>query len=367
MVHVMIKIFQPALPAYRIDFFDRIDKKTNGELSVFFSPKNMDVLTEGKNRYKWAHPIGRIHAIPGGGEWQIGAMSVKIDKGDIVVISGNPRCLSSLLLILKCKLLGVKTVWWGHYWSSTSKYYRFYIRMILMKLVDSVLFYTDREVADYKAGFGRHDKRLISALNNGLNIDPIKKYRAIYTAAQRPVAILFIGRLEPKSEIESLILSLRNERLSNVTIQVIGGGPDLDRLKNYASDLGVDNRIFWNGGSVDEEVISEVANKCRIFVYPGAVGLSLIHAMAYGLPAVINNSDRKNGPEIAAFRDEKTGLSFDIGNQSSLEEKIIDLIFNEKKLDQMSSECSFLVDGVFNTEEMSKRLLKHVEESGLNN
>ena len=37
----------------------------------------------------------------------------------------------------------------------------------------------------------------------------------------------------------------------------------------------------------------------RIFVYPGEVGLSLIHAMAYGLPCLVHSDRLKHMPEIS--------------------------------------------------------------------
>ena len=64
----------------------------------------------------------------------------------------------------------------------------------------------------------------------------------------------------------------------------------------------------------NEEEISKLYNFCRCFVYPGEVGLSIIHAMSYGLPAIIHNNINHHNPEHAAFTNEVNGLVFDENN-----------------------------------------------------
>ena len=49
-----------------------------------------------------------------------------------------------------------------------------------IETVKHALFYTDEEVTAYKNSNGKNDRRPISALNNGINIDPIKNLRTPY-------------------------------------------------------------------------------------------------------------------------------------------------------------------------------------------
>ena len=68
----------------------------------------------------------------------------------------------------------------------------------------------------------------------------------------------------------------------------------------------------------EEPDIAQIANRCRLFVYPGGVGLSLIHAMAYGLPSIIHDDRWRHMPEIAAFQDGRTGRTFEREDPGSL-------------------------------------------------
>ena len=81
--------------------------------------------------------------------WQKNLINFKIKKDYIIVVSGNPRYLSTILFILKAKLFGAKILWWGQYRSSTSKNWRIKLRLGLMKLAHGIIFYTEDEVKKY--------------------------------------------------------------------------------------------------------------------------------------------------------------------------------------------------------------------------
>src|SRR5690606_35591262 len=116
------------------------------------------------------------------------------------------------------------------------------------------------------------------ALNNGVDVEPIQALRKPYSA-ERGREILFIGRLTAKAELPLLLEALALDRLRGAHLHVIGDGAMRGSLEEHARRLGIDERISWHGGTTDEKAIADIANRCRIFVYPGDVGLSLLHAM----------------------------------------------------------------------------------------
>src|SRR5205085_9067419 len=54
------------------------------------------------------------------------------------------------------------------------------------------------------------------------------------------------------------------------------------------------------------------------FVYPGSIGLSLLHAFGYGLPVITHADRRRHGPEIAALVHEWNGLECDAASPAAL-------------------------------------------------
>jgi glycosyltransferase involved in cell wall biosynthesis len=233
--------------------------------------------------------------------------------------------------------------------------------MLIAKMSNALLFYTDEEVTQFRRGPGSSDQRPIGALNNGLNVEEIRNWAAPYSASDRPKHILLIGRLTDKAEITLLLDALSHDSCQEVVLEVVGGGPMTQELQTQAASQGLASRVVWHGGITDEAVIARVANRCRAFVYPGQVGLSLIHAMAYGLPSIIKSGGRANGPETAAFTPQETGLSFAGGNARDLAQTISTLINDEERLNSMARKAYSVTDASFNTKDMVRRFKEFID------
>lgn len=355
---------QPALPRYRLDFFERLHRKYSPDFKVFYSPGSLGALTEPLSA-DWAVPVGPVRRLPGGLLWQSGVAGLPIQQGDIVVLSGNPRQLSTLVLLVRARLRSARVVWWGHYWSSTSRRWRQILRHLPMALADAILFYTDAEVDAFGSdAVLRGRARCVAALNNGIDIEPIRQLRRTYSAAQRDPALLFIGRLTSKARLDLGLEALALLSKAAPVLHVIGDGDQRAMLQARARELGLENRIVWHGALTDEARIAEVANRCSAFIYPGEVGLSLIHAMAYQLPAIVHNRPSLHMPEIAAFCDGETGLSFAYGDAHALAQTIVTLLADATRLDGFAAAAAQIVGPSFTTEDMAARfeaLVAHLE------
>lgn len=231
-----------------------------------------------------------------------------------------------------------------------------------MRLSDAVLFYTDREIDEYRSTLRRDDTRPIGALNNGLNVEPIRAVRTVYDARGRDNAVLFIGRITEKANLGLLLKALTYPELADVTLHVVGSGPEEGNARDEASALAINDRVVWHGGTTDEVCISRVANRCRVMVYPGEVGLSLIHGMAYGLPAIIHSDRWKHMPEVAAFRDGFNGASFEKEDHASLARVIREALENPDTLNAWSRNCVQTTEEDFNTASMARRFQDLITE-----
>ncbi len=353
-----VHVLQPAIPSYRHDFFDRLSDAFPGRFFVHASQQDLGALTEGGIKREWARQLGPIKPLLPGMAWQVGAVGLPIMRGDILILSGAPRVLSNIVLMLRLRRRGVPVIWWGHYLSPNSPWWRRTLREALMQLASGMLFYTDDEVAAYRqTPKGRKDTRPLHALNNGLNIDPIIANRAPYDAASRPRDLLFIGRLTQKARINLAIEALTDTRLRGIRLQIIGSGDAETSARAYAEALGVGDRIVWHGAIVDEAAIAKIANACRVLVYPGSVGLSLIHGMAYGLPAIVHSDTRGHMPEIAAFADGWTGKTFAPNDACSLAAVVSGLMSDQEALTLFSATATTVLQRGYNSRNMVDRLV----------
>jgi glycosyltransferase involved in cell wall biosynthesis len=353
---------QPALPSYRNDYFARLAAHWGSRFRLYYSRSNLGVLTGDGPPPSWASVVGSARPLLGGRlEWQPGIVGLSLERGDVLILSGGPRTLSTLVLAVRARLKGARIIWFGHYWSESTKPWRFALRMALMRIAHAVLFYTDLEVQEYRAGIGRFDRRPVSAINNGLAIEPIIAARRAYRAAERGHELLFIGRTTAKAQLGLLFEALATEALADVRLHIIGAGAEKPSLITAAECLGIASRIVWHEPTVNEERIGEVAGRCRLFVYPGRLGLSLIHAMGHGLPAVVNHDRRANNPEIAAFTDGVTGLAFRQDDVRDLASTIKRALADDALLDCWSQSALERAEETYNTRGMAARTVALAE------
>jgi glycosyltransferase involved in cell wall biosynthesis len=216
--------------------------------------------------------------------------------------------------------------------------------MVLLRLAERVWFYTDEEVLLYqRSSFGGSPR--VASISNGLALDEARALRRPYRPEERPARIFFIGRLTPKARLDLLLHALATPAL--------------------ADSLGLGDRVEWHGATIDEAGIAAVANACRLFVYPGGVGLSLVHAMAYGLPAVLHDDRWTHMPEISAFQAGQTGRTFRTGDPDSLAQSIAGLIDDHEALRAASARAIATADERFTTGEMTRRTLRLLQELGV--
>lgn len=356
-----ISVVQPTIPSYRLGLFNRLSSRLGPRFKVYASYQNLGVLTATQNKYCWARKLGPSRLIMPGLYWQSGVLSLPLERGDVLVVSGAPRTVSNIALIIKAKIKGAKTIWWGHYWSGTSRLWRSVIRFFLMNLADGILFYSEREISEYRTSAWRLSAKPVFALNNGIETAQIASLRAPYMAAKRLNRILFIGRITKKAEIGTLLRALAAYECRSVQLDIIGDGEELNAAKELAKDLGIERRIHWHGGTTDEATISAIANRCRLFVYPGSVGLSLIHGLAYGLPAIVHDDRWKQMPEIDALEPGVNGWTFPRTDAAVLARIIADALADLTRLDKMSAASILATTNSYNMEDMLLRFCAALE------
>ena len=124
--------------------------------------------------------------------------------------------------------------------------------------------------------------------------------------------LLSCTRLEPKNKFDLMMRALPAiaRDVPNVTWCIVGGGPEQERLSAMARELGLSDRVRFVGEEYDERELAPWFLSADLFVHPGAIGLSLLHAFGYGVPVVTHGSADRHGPEFGAFEDNLAGRTF---------------------------------------------------------
>lgn len=100
---------------------------------------------------------------------------------------------------------------------------------------------------------------------------------------EKQVDLIFIGRLHPQKNVESLLHAIEN---TSTTLWIIGTGPLEADLKARFGDVG--GRVCW-WGNVPHQELPHYLNQARAFILPSHYEghpKTLIEAMACGLPVI---------------------------------------------------------------------------------
>ncbi len=136
-----------------------------------------------------------------------------------------------------------------------------------------------------------------------------------------PARALFIGRLERYKGVDVLLRAL--EQAPDVSLDIVGGGPDGPRLKTLAQALALTDRVRWFGEWPDEDLPRRMAD-ADFLVLPSVTvdemfGLVLLEAMAAGRP-IITTAVPSGVREVNVPGE--TGLEVPIRDPHSLAEAI---------------------------------------------
>jgi len=98
--------------------------------------------------------------------------------------------------------------------------------------------------------------------------------------------------------------------LPDARLTIVGDGPDAENTRLEAgSELG--RSITMTGKIYDETTLARHFASADVMVFPGAAGLSINHALAYGVPVIAYDrtpTGPGHGPEIAYVVDDVTGM-----------------------------------------------------------
>jgi glycosyltransferase involved in cell wall biosynthesis len=164
--------------------------------------------------------------------------------------------------------------------------------------------------------------------------------RSMGIDAQRPV-VLTIARLHPDKGIALLLEAARQVVSQNqeVLFMVVGDGPERERLERLVRESRLESNVLFTGTRSDRERLYKLAD---IYVMPAihaAFGMSLLEAMACGLPVVVFREETWQ----LAVRDGEHGFVVPAYDCGLLAERIIKLLADQRLRDSLGRAARELV------------------------
>ncbi len=289
--------------------------------------------------------------------WQTGVMGIRLRNYNHIIITGEPFCLSTWLILIISKLFKIKTYLWTHGWYGNESFFKKTIKKMFFKLSTKVLLYGDY-ARDLMIDEGFKSEKLITIYNsldynNQLLVRNSLIENEIYNNyfGNRNPVIVFVGRIQKVKKLDMLLAAMLrlNQNKLRCNLIIIGEEVEKTYIKDLIDEYDLNKQVWLFGPCFDEKVIGELIFNANVCVSPGNVGLTSIHSLMYGTPVITHNNFCKQMPEFETITDGYNGSFFDENTIESLADKIKFWIIktNQNRLD-IRNNCYRVIDEKFN-------------------
>lgn len=344
-----------------------LPKKERGLIVTKESTKNYETIPF--NRSKWA-VFGNMFRILKYAKW---ADIIHFQK--CFSIAALPALFSSALLGKPVHYDWDDWEYLIYQFNPPSKVYgKFlnYLERFIPKIVDTMSVASDR-LKEEAISLGFDKNKIVKApvcadlkrFNPNNNGDEIKKRYHL----QGKKVVLYLGQLNGAQYVDLLLkgIGYLMDKRDDTIILIVGGGSDLERLKNVAKEFGLENRVIFTGFVSDEDIPKCIAAADIALAYfenndqqMSKSPLKIVEYLSSG-KAIIASAVGE-----VPFMLKDCGILVEPGNPYLFGEKISKLLDNPEKIKKMEKCARKRAEEVFNWMVTARKILKAYDIS-LNN
>lgn len=263
-----------------------------------------------------------------------GLSTLKLQNYDTLIIAGVYQNLSEWKLAFRYGRYKKtpKLFFWTHGMYGKDSFSRRIIKSMLYKSADGILLYGNY-AKSIMVNMG-YDENKLFVIHNSLDYE--KQLALRKSGLQSSIyqdhfqnnypTLLFIGRLTKVKQLDLLLNAVALIKRHNQQYNVIfvGDGSEKNALRELANDLGIGKQVWFYGECYDEKTNAELIFNADLCVAPGNIGLTAMHVLMFGCPAITHNDFKWQMPEFEAIQPYKTGLFFKRNDVNDLADKIVE-------------------------------------------
>jgi glycosyltransferase involved in cell wall biosynthesis len=156
-----------------------------------------------------------------------------------------------------------------------------------VRWIDSLVFVSEG-VREFYVTRDRLSSRNTSVIYNGIDLEKFASHPAHPTAGVSKFRVGSVGRLVPAKDHITLIRSFAmvSAAMPEAELHILGDGPCRAAIAQTAESLGIANRVFLLGASLDVPGFLSTLDLFVLSSIDEGLPISLMEAMAAGLPVV---------------------------------------------------------------------------------
>ncbi len=363
MEKIKVTIQQRVIPAYRVPFLEKLAQQPEIELYVFSGkPRPDEMIKILDSTPNFDYSLGNnIHLFrsslylclqPDLLPW------LKTKRPRVAIFEANPRYLSSNPSMKWLHNQHVGLIGWGlgvpQHTGPLSKI-RSHLRQSYLQQFDKLLAYSQTGKEQYISAGVPVEKVSIAANASVGKPTQLLPERPLFFDNNR-AKILFVGRLQPRKKIDSLLRACAQLDLHiQPEIWIAGDGSILEELRKIANSIYPQTKFF---GAVYGNDLTNLYQSADLFILPGTGGLAIQEAMAAGLPVIIAEGDGSQSNLINS----DNGWLIPTGDEDALKSTLEIALSNPQKLRQMGKAAFKIVDERVNIDQMVKVFLQTIIE-----
>ena len=308
-------ILQPVLADYRVSFYERLFEHYGSQLQCISGEFADTKKTIGFDRrcQRYTDVVRNRYFLGGRLLWQSDVLG-KCSTADVLVANFNIRHLSTWLILALRRILGRRTILWGHV-EGRSKYV-VPLRWLNILLADAFVTYTARDLRRFKE---KHPYINVFVAPNSCVLE--EHCEPHDGSAEKINNIIYVGRLVESKKVgllvEGFLRFIAEVEDFAGDLVIIGDGPERSRLERLCELNSRGRRVVFRGHVTDPAILSREYQKSYLSCCPGYAGLSVLQSFAYGVPMVI--ADREDhSPEIEYARERENCVWFESDSVQSL-------------------------------------------------
>lgn len=188
-------------------------------------------------------------------------------------------------------------------------------------------------------------KKNINVIPTGIDIDKfslnnkmkenITKIKAKYNLSDDDFLIGSVGRIAPEKSFDKLISTMTTlvKENKNIKLMLVGGGPDIDNLKELTKKLNLTNNVIFTDKILYDQVPSyyNLFNVVASFSKTETQGLTIIEGLASSKPTLCINDESFKATIIPNYN----GYLFN--SDKEFIDDILKLLTNKKLYKEMST------------------------------
>lgn len=332
-------MFYPALVHYRKTLFEHLWNDANVDFHVICSTGTPYTALQNftpDSRYQNAISYTKLAIIRLFSHrmiFQPGSISALMKtKPEYIIFFGfDPHIISTIWTFLFARyILRKKVYWWGHGVAGHQGRLGQSFRRFFYNRSNGILVYSSRGKTDL---INMKVKVPIVVVGNALNNEDYGFRNGTIKKEFDVLRIIFSGRLTKRKQLPLLIEALQGLQ-EHIPFQcaIVGDGPEKDNLQHMIDRLGVKGITLT--GALYGDDLKDYYQRSHLCVIPGDAGLTLIHAMSFGVPVITHAELREHGPEIEILQEGVNGDYYRKHDVEDLRRKIIkwhELIFEKKE------------------------------------